>query len=459
MDHESPLGVVRRLRRESGVRTLILDDDPTGSQAVHDVEVAFDLDEDVLRRGLATARRQIFALTNSRSLARDEAVAVVSRVVRAVLTAPGCGPLQVVTRGDSTLRGHVVAEVAAVEQARRDVSGRGHDAQLFVPAFPEAGRVTRGGVHQALVDGAWLPVGQSEFARDATFGFASSRLSDFLVEVSAGAIRRTDVLELSLDRIRDGGARAVADVLLAAHGRWVVPDVEAGQDLDIVAAGALVAESEGAVLGYRVGPSFVRSLLGIEELKVLGDEAADSVAKRGSGLVVIGSHTKTTNAQLNTLRAEQPISTVEVDVPALLAEPVAVVRETVVRLRLALKHGNVALVTGRELVKGSDAEDSLRIARSVSDALAQIVRPIAEDTPLRWVVLKGGITSHDVAVRGLGVRRARVVGQVFPGQVSMFTPTDTTGSFDRPFVIFPGNVGAPDALSVTVELLDRGGRA
>src|SRR6266545_4753728 len=66
-------------------------------------------------------------------------------------------PIEVVSRSDSTLRGHVTAEVRALDAVRREVTGRGYDGVLVVPAYFEAGRFTAGNVHWARV-GADLDV-------------------------------------------------------------------------------------------------------------------------------------------------------------------------------------------------------------------------------------------------------------------------------------------------------------
>ena len=91
--------------------------------------------------------------------------------------------MEIVSRSDSTLRGHVLAEVQAIDRARRDVLGAGYDGVLLAPAFFEAGRHTRGDVHYA----GDTPVGETEFARDATFGYSSSNLVDFVAEKGGGA--------------------------------------------------------------------------------------------------------------------------------------------------------------------------------------------------------------------------------------------------------------------------------
>ena len=97
----------------------------------------------------------------------------------------------------------------------------------------------------------------------------------------------------------------------------------------------------------------------------------------------------------------------------------------------ALERSDVVLYTSRALVRGRDRDDSLAIARTVSAALSQVVRDALAAGPA-WVVAKGGITSHDVAVRGLGIRRAEVAGQLFPGVISVFRPLDAGLGGHRP---------------------------
>jgi uncharacterized protein YgbK (DUF1537 family) len=123
----------------------------------------------------------------------------------------------------------------------------------------------------------------------------------------------------------------------------------------------------------------------------------------------------------------------------------------------ALAGSDVVLYTSRTLVPGRDRADSLAIARRVSAALSGVVAEVLGADPA-WVVAKGGITSHDVAVRGLGIRRAEVAGQLFPGVISVFRPLDAApAAIGKPYVVFAGNVGDEDTLAQVVAIL--GGRA
>jgi hypothetical protein len=72
-----------------------------------------------------------------------------------------------------------------------------------------------------------------------------------------------------------------------------------------------------------------------------------------------------------------------------------------------------------------------------------------------WVIANEGITSHDVALHGLGIRRAEVVGQLFPGLISLFRPVDAAPqAIGMPYIVFPGNVGDDQALAQVVALLN-----
>src|ERR687893_209741 len=103
-------------------RIAVLDDDPTGSQTVHGVSIVLALDDAAIR----VDGRATFFLTNTRSLPEAEAAALTERVARRLLERDG--GLEIISRSDSTLRGHVVAEVEAIDRARRAVTGRGYDA-------------------------------------------------------------------------------------------------------------------------------------------------------------------------------------------------------------------------------------------------------------------------------------------------------------------------------------------
>ncbi len=449
---------IRAWRAERHLLLGVLDDDPTGSQAVHDVQVVTVTDENAYAAAFAGAAGTCFVLTNTRSLDEADAVALNEQVARGLLaagaSAPRPGRVQFVSRSDSTLRGHVLAEVGALQAVQRSVTGRGFDGVLLAPAFLEAGRVTAGDIHWARVSGELVPVGDTEFARDATFGYSASDLRDFIVERSGAGVRPDDVVSLSLADIRLGGPERIAELLAGVHdGQWVVVNATEYSDLDIVAYGVLLAEQAGRSLAFRTGPSFVRSLAGMGPKAPLRGRELFGSGRGGHGLVVVGSHVGQTSRQVAALRERGGVTEVELDVPALL-DGADVVGAAAARVATALAESDVVLYTSRTLVRGKDRDDSLGIARTVSAALSQVVRDSLAARPA-WVVAKGGITSHDVAVRGLGIRRAEVAGQLFPGVISVFQPLDAAPeALGQPFVVFAGNVGDDGTLADVVAILN-----
>ncbi|MCB1255217.1 MAG: hypothetical protein KDB39_18685, partial [Austwickia sp.] len=72
--------------------------------------------------------------------------------------------------------------------------------------------------------------------------------------------------------------------------------------------------------------------------------------------------------------------------------------------------------------------------------------------PPRFVVAKGGITSSDVAARGLSIERAMVRGPMLPGIVSLWEPIDGPAR-GIPYIVFAGNVGGPSSLAEVVHKL------
>jgi uncharacterized protein YgbK (DUF1537 family) len=450
---------IRAMRAEDGLLLGALDDDPTGSQAVHGVQVVTVLETDAYQAAFDAAA-VCFVLTNTRSLAGPAAVERTGRAARGLLAVAGArgARIQLVSRSDSTLRGHVMAEVAAVQDAQRGASG--YDGILLVPAFLEAGRVTAADIHWARAGRELIPVGRTEFARDAAFGYSASDLKDFVSEKSGGVIGRDTVASLSLADIRVGGPDRVRDLLAGVRdGTWVVVNATEYSDLETVACGVLLAEREGRRFGFRTGPSFVRALAGLAPVAPLrGRDIWPGGRPAGHGLIVAGSHTAQTSRQLGALRAARAtaaaeLAEAELDVAAVMADPDRAAAAVAGQVTAALRESDVLLYTSRAEVRGRDAAGSLAIARTVSAALAQIAARALAAGPA-WVIGKGGITAHDVGRYGLGIRRAEVAGQLFPGLISVLRPVDAApGAAGLPYVVFPGNVGTDQALAEVVGIL------
>ncbi len=449
---------IRATRVADGSLLGVLDDDPTGSQAVHDVQVVTVLEESAYEAALGGAAGACFVLTNTRSLDEPAAVELNTLAARGLMAVAGRrrAPIDLISRSDSTLRGHVIAEVAALQAVRRAVLGSGFDGVLLVPAFLEAGRLTAADIHWARIGPDLVAVGETEFARDPTFGYTASDLRDFVTEKSGGAIERDDVRSISLADIRLGGPSRVRELLADLQdGTWVVVNATEYSDLDTVACGVLSAERAGKSFLFRTGPSFVRALSGLGPRAPLRGKELWPSGRRGEhGLIVVGSHVSNTNRQVAALRARGGTTDIELDVPAIVSGAADVAAATARQVADALRRSDVLLYTSRTIAQVSDGADSLTIARAVSAALSRTVRQALAAEPA-WVIAKGGITSHDVALHGLGIRRAEVAGQLFPGVISVLRPIDAAPeAIGVPYVVFAGNVGDEGTLEQVVAILN-----
>lgn len=442
-------GLAAELRHAASRRKLVvLDDDPTGTQTVHGVDVLTTWTEADLTAAVLGSEPLFYVLTNSRALRETEAVdlaGTLSERLARVQEVTG-RRLDILSRSDSTLRGHYPAELSPLADFVKP------DGHLIVPAFPEGGRVTVDGVHYVLTGDTYRPVTDTDFARDPTFGYRHAYLPAWVEEKTKHAWRREEVLHVSLDTLRNGGPDAAQTVLMQAErNRPVVADAVSYADLSVLAAGLARAERAGKRFLTRSAASFVRVRGGLEAKPLL--TRTDLGVKSGGGLVLVGSYVDLSARQLTAALELESVDARELSVQTLL-ERGNPEREAAAAARWAdgvMATGRTALVyTSRDLVAEQSGKSHVQIAALVSAALSSIPQFLTQ-TPA-WLIAKGGITSSDVATHGLGVRKARVLGQVTAG-----VPTWQLGAETRfpgmPYLVFPGNVGRDDTLAEIITLL------
>ncbi len=450
---EDLAGQVRAAVAASGRKLVALDDDPTGVQTVHDTAVLARWSVADLSAELRDSRPVCFVLTNSRSLPKPAAVRLNREVVTnlvAASTETGVS-FTVASRSDSTLRGHFPAETDAIAQVLGGV-----DAVLLVPAFFEGGRYTVGDVHWVHDGERLVPAAETEFARDATFGYRASNLRDWVAEKTEGRVATGEVASLSIADVRRGGLERVATLLSAvSDGRPIVVNAASYRDLDVIVLGLLRAEEVGKRFVYRTGAGFVRARAGLAERPLLSraDLLGPGAPAPLPGLVVVGSHVRRTGEQLARLLELDGVVGIELIVSRVLD---AATREGEVRRArdaagAALARGGTPVVaTSRQVEQAPDPVAQLRVSRAASAALVDVVRGV-EARP-GWVVAKGGITSSDVGTEALGAQRAIALGQVRPG-IPVWRLGPETRFPGLPYVVFPGNVGGPQTLAKVVSLL------
>jgi len=406
------------------MKTIVLDDDPTGTQSATGVTVLLESDAELLTDALRHAD-SVYVQTNSRAL--DEAAAVaLARRIRVDGEAAGAAldePVRFVLRGDSTLRGHVFAESEVFLD--EDAGG----VLLFVPAFPDGGRTTRAGVHYVRVDGHDVPAHHTEYAEDPVFPFASSDLAQYVAEKSG---RRG--VPVALDVVRAGG---LADVLTsAAPGTVVVPDAVNADDIRMIAAAVDTAIGAGASLVIRSAAPLAAELAGVASDGLLPSPLVDAPV---ATLLVCGSHTAGAAKQLAPVAAAFGEAAV-VDTEQALAAAALAGLDAADRARQGLADHKLAVVTSERVRSGG--HNTLEHGERVMTALTTAVRTLLPEVSA--VVAKGGITSAEVARTGIGASSAYVLGQILPG-VSVWRLNAHDGR-ELLYVVVPGNVGDPDTL-------------
>lgn len=451
---EWPYSLLAEIRQQvlASQRTVVvLDDDPTGTQTVYDVPVLTTWATETLQAELVSKLPLFYILTNSRSLPLTEAQALNREIARHLAEASKQTgrAFTVISRSDSTLRGHYPGEVDALVETL----GQSVDATLIIPFFLEGGRYTINDTHYVAEGETLVPAAETPFAKDAAFGYHASNLREWVAEKTDGRVKAEAVASISISEIREGGPEVVRDKLMGFSNETVCAiNAASMRDLEVFTQGLLAAEAQGKQFVYRTAASFVQVRAGLAP-KPLLNKADLAMPNRSGGLVVVGSYVPKTTAQLNTLLQETDIERVEVKVSALLednqqAQEIARVSEQANQALASNK--DVVVYTSRQLVTVDDAAQSLSIGQRVSDSLVAIIQGISARP--RYLIAKGGITSSDVATKGLGVKRANVLGQILPG-IPLWQLGDESRYPGMPYIVFPGNVGDDSAVATVVKAL------
>jgi uncharacterized protein YgbK (DUF1537 family) len=440
-------------------KIIVLDDDPTGSQTVHSCLLLMRWDVDTLRLGLQDDSPIFFVLTNTRSLPPEKAASVTREVchnlkqaisqVGDTSSSPQKEGFLIVSRSDSTLRGHYPIETDVIAEELGPF-----DAHFLVPAFFEGGRITRDSVHYVITDGVATPAHETEFARDSVFGYHHSYLPSYVEEKTQGRISADAVERFLLADIRAGSLER----LMQLNGnQCAVVDGETQADLDRFAEDVLTAASQGKRFLFRSAASILTALAALPPQAIASENMAQYVRGGKPGAVIVGSHVKKTTQQLEVLLQQEGIVGVEVDVTRLVDDAnesdtlLSEVLQDVHAAHDALK--TPVVYTSRQELTFEDIKTRLQFGTTVSSLLMDIVRGLPSE--IGFLISKGGITSNDVLSNGLALPYARLLGQVLAG-CSMVTTSSGHPQFPNlPVVLFPGNVGDADALAIVYQTLSK----
>ena len=451
------------------LKIVVLDDDPTGSQTLHGCPLLLRWDGAALAEGLRQASPFLFLLANTRALGPAEAAARVRQICSALVPALAAAQAEgwmdgalVVSRGDSTLRGHFPLEVETLAQALGPI-----DATFLVPAFLEGGRTTVDGVHRL----AGQPVHETPFARDGLFAYSTSDLRQWVEEKSGGRIPAGEVnllgwRELEGAAAGEAGRQALRQWLGTLSGnRLVVVDAERPDHLALF--GSLVRElapphpAAGARPRRFLFQSAASLLNGLAPMppQPLGAAGLAALRRRRpggtprGGRVGVGSHVPLADAQLEGLLAQEGCEGVEVPVarvhrvlegplpdrllPSLETAWIRQAEAVMARGRTPVLH------TSRGELRCRHAAERRALGLALAASMARVAAALAPR--LGYVISKGGITTHTLLADGLGLDWVALQGQLLPGLSLVLVPESPSsqagGLTGLPVLTFPGNLG------------------
>jgi len=322
-------------------------------------------------------------VVDSDSRVREPAVAVerVAAIVRDACTRRADGEL-LFKKIDSTLRGHVAAELQAVLEVPDAVQ-----AAIVCPALPTQGRTLKDGVlhvhGQPRRDAAGLPVNLMKLL--APIDEAALLLRPAPAQTAAGLARE-------LLSVLERGTRVVA------------VDASDVEDLRRLALAIVIVSRSVRLLA--VGAAGLCKALATELLQAGGPEHPMLAPSRDHPpiVAVIGSFSPVTTQQVDELAAQPDLHVARLDAAAWLEAPAAVA-QTVATAQACAERGDpvVLAVSGHAPAASS---------RALVQRMAEAALPLLQHAST--LVLTGGDTARAVLDR-LGVERLQVLGELEPG--------------------------------------------
>ena len=458
-DLETADRLLKRELSEDFHKIVVLDDDPTGVQTVHDVSVYTDWSMESIAAGFREDNKVFYILTNSRGMTQEETETIHKEIGEAVVrvSKEQKKPFLLISRSDSTLRGHYPLETETL-RACLEKGGIHADGEIITPYFKDGGRFTIGNVHYVKQGDELVPAAETEFARDKTFGYTHSSLPEYIEEKTNGRYPAESVTCISLEDLRGLRLDQIEEQLMRAENFEKIC-VNAADDVDLTVFSIALyrAVRNGKYFIFRSAAGLVKVMGGISDRALLTRTEMIRKESGKGGLVVVGSHTEKTTEQLSELLKLKTAVPIAFDSDKVLEGEeafAAEIRRCVKEEEQAILEGKTAVCyTRRKLLsfQGDTKEEALLRSLKISEGVQGLVSGLS--VPPAFLIAKGGITSSDIGTKALKVRRAEVMGQILPG-----IPVWKTGPESRfpeiPYVIFPGNVGSETDLRRAVEILE-----
>jgi len=435
-------------------KIIVLDDDPTGIQKVHGIHVYTNWDEESILDGFQSEQNMFFILTNSRAFSEAKTVEVHEAITNRVkkISEQLNIPFLIISRGDSTLRGHYPLETATINR----VLGGKMDGELLIPFFKEGGRYTIENIHYVKMNDELVPSGETEFAKDRTFGYKSSHLGEYIEEKTKGEFKKDSITYISLDDLRAFNLEKITDQLMKVENfNKVVVNAISDDDLKVLSIALIKAIQAGKQFLFRTAASFTKIIGHIPDKGLLSKDDMIISDSTGAGLIIVGSHVNKTTQQLNELFTLDFVKQIEFNSDLVLDDEKfeAEINAKIKELEESIANGQTTVIyTKRKRLDLGEGmrEKELALSVKISNGLTRIIQSL-QSRP-KYVIAKGGITSSEIGTTALGVKKALVLGQALPG-IPVWQTDQGCKYPSMPYIIFPGNVGEVSDLKTIVSIL------
>ncbi|MCC0660843.1 hydroxyacid dehydrogenase [Clostridioides sp. ZZV14-6154] len=440
-------------------KIIVLDDDPTGVQTVHDVSVYTDWDKSSIEQGFDEENSMFFILTNSRGFTVAQTTEVHKEISKNIvdISQKVNQDFIIISRSDSTMRGHYPLETNLLKNEVEKLSGKLFDGEIIMPFFKEGGRFTIDNVHYVKEGEMLVPGGMTEFAKDKSFGYKSSDIGEWCEEKTNGEYKSSDMIYVSLEELRSLNIDSITEKLkMAKNFNKIIVNAIDYVDVKVFTIAFIRAVNSGKEFIFRSAAAITKVLGGVSDKELLTKEELVLKDNTNGGIILVGSHVNKTTQQLEELKnCKHPIEFIEFNQHLVLQENGLKneVKRVIQVVEEKITNGKtVAVYTRRERfdLDTNDKDKQLMVSVEISDAVTSIVGML--NVRPNFIIAKGGITSSDVGTKALKVKKATVMGQIKPG-IPVWMTGEESKFPNMPYIIFPGNVGEVSTLREAVEVL------
>lgn len=435
-------------------KIIVLDDDPTGIQTVHDVLVITKAEDGPIKEAFEREDKLFYILTNSRSFSEAETIRYHKELCERILRiAKETGQeFMLVSRGDSTLRGHYPLENEVMKEVL-EAHGLHIDGEIICP-YLDGIRKTIEDVHYVLRGEEWIPCGESEFSKDKSFGYTSSNLKEYVEEKTKGRYLAKDCISITLQELKQRDEAHILQKLTQVKDfQKVIVNADCMEDLEVFVE--ILEKAADKRFLFRCAASLVKCLGHITSQPLLTRaQCIDTLGGKG-GCILVGSHVQKTASQLSYLKEHaKQLVWITFDQHKIKD---GTLHEESLRVSACLdeeiaKGKIVVVATRRERIDfpSDDPIKQLEWATTISKELIGVLANMKQRPG--FLITKGGITSSDALTLGLHVEKEWVLGQIHPmvGVVRCMEESKFPG---LPVVVFPGNVGDETSLYQVVHML------